>query len=261
MNFLIPFIVVLAALVSCRTFNALSSLSASESSHDTPYQTVNSEPQYAADDTHFMVYWAIWRQLSPAERIALGPTLDGAILSQREINWTTADCRAGQAVNKDGEKVWYIDRLEPDQDGLIKPIKEAPMRGFRYFSMLNVNSQHLRGGGPWAGPKKERGEDMKQWDSRRHKAYLEWLHRTWAKGTKGQLFLAAEHRLYLTAAISTEDKWISPTDYPQLTGELLRLITKYSPKTAPIHCARESCRDESFGLLSGSLPTGFKDHS
>lgn len=236
MGQLIAVVIFAYILIGCKTSNSTSSYSDSKSTHQNNiYETVNGEPQYAGNDDHFMVYWAIWRQLSADEQEALGSTTDGVILSLRDIYWTTTDCVSNQHINMDGETVWYLDQLTLGEDQLIKPIKEAPRAGFRYFSMLNLNSQHLRGSGPWVGPKKERGETMEQWDLRRHKAYLEWLHRSWAKGTKGQLFLTAEHRLYASEKLSPADQWIDPKDYPQLTGEPLQLVSKYSPRQWPIH--------------------------
>lgn len=219
---------------NCKTMTPSSQVKEDNGIQFNTYETVNYEPQFADGDDHFLFYWAVWRQLSPAERDQLGPEL-GMIISQRDIYWSVDDCTTGARLNMDGENIWYRDDLKLNQDGNITPIKEAPRAGYRYFVMANINSQHLRGAGPWIGPKKERGETMEQWDQRRHKAYLEWLGRSWAKGTRGQINLTSTHRLFKQMDLVASDAWISPKDYPQVTGEALQLITKYSPKQWPVY--------------------------
>jgi hypothetical protein len=246
MRFLITILLMIISTASCKTSTAGTSLKGLENKPFSAYETVNVEPQFADNEDHFMVYWAIWRTLSPSERQAIGSEPNGAIVSLRDIYWTVNDCTSNNRINMDGEKVWYFDELTFDQDGMIKPIKEAPRADHRYFSMLNLNSQHLRGSGPWEGPKKERGETMEQWDKRRHKAYLEWLHKSWVKGTRGQLYLNAEHRLYRAHQISQEDNWIQPKDYPHLTGEALQLVSKYSPRQWPVYFDERAHKPHSF---------------
>lgn len=246
MRYMNAAVMVFTFFASCKTPPQNTDLKQLENLNFSIYQTVNSEPQFADGDDHFLVYWAVWRQLAPAELQKMGTTLTGALISLRDIYWTVTDCSSNKPINIDGEKVWYFDELEFDQSGRLKPIKEAPRAGYRYFSMLNLNSQHLRGAGPWIGPKKQRGETVEQWDARRHKAYLEWLHRSWAKGTRGQLTLNSEHRLYEAENISTDDKWIQPKDYPYLTGEALQLVSKYAPRQWPIHFDERAHKPHSF---------------
>jgi hypothetical protein len=246
MHFILIILTFTISATSCKTSLASSSTKELESNPFNAYETVNAEPQFADNDDHFLMYWAVWRQLSPSEKLALGNPLKGAILSYRDIYWTVTDCNSDNNINMDGEQVWFIDRLETGDDGLVKPIKEAPRKDYRYFAMLNLNSQHLRGAGPWNGPKKERGETMEQWDMRRHKAYLAWLHGSWAKGTRGQLHMKAEHRLYNADQLLPEDKWIEPKDYPHLTGNALQLITKYSPRQWPVYFDERAHKPHSF---------------
>lgn len=236
---------IMVSFATCKTTSPKAVLKDAVSESFQSYETVNTEPQFADDDEHFMVYWAVWRQLSPQEYEAIA-TKPGAILSQRDIYWSVDDCKTGSRLHMDGETVWYNDELTKGADGLVTPIKEAPRPGHKYFVMLNLNSQHLRGAGPWVGPKKERGETAEAWDQRRHKAYLEWLKRSWAKGTKGQVNLVAEHRLYPKDSLSQTDSWISPKDYPQLKGEQLQLVTKYSPKQWPIYFDERAHKPHSF---------------
>jgi len=225
-------IVFLGVISSCRAGTQNTGLKEAAVAPDT-YETVNSVPQFADDEDHFLVYWAIWRQLSSDERTALGPS-GGDILSERNLSWTVNDCKTGEQINKDGEDIWYLDQIEFDANGQMKPIKEAPRPGYRYFNMLNINSQHLRGGGPFNSPKKLPGEKMEDWDARRHKAFLEWQEKSWAKGTKGDIELLADHRMLAAKELTSNDPWIKPEDYPKLTGSLLDTITKYSPSRWPV---------------------------
>lgn len=227
-----PALIVAILIVGCRASLEATGVKEATAAINT-YETVNSVPQFADDEDHFLLYWAIWRQLSSDERVALG-TSEGAILSQRNISWTVSDCQTDKQINKDGENIWYLDQLTFDANGQIKSIKEATRPGYRYFNMLNLNSQHLRGAGPFDSPKKLRGEKMEDWDKRRHKAFLEWLDKSWAKGTKGEVVLLADHRLVVANKLISADAWIKPEDYPKLTGPLLETITKYSPSRWPV---------------------------
>lgn len=199
-----------------------------------PYETVNVVPQFADDNTHFLLYWAIWRGLTEQEKSILNGN-EGFILSLRDISWTVNDCQSDSLIHADGEKVWYLDELKWDAQGSVVPIKEAPRNGYRYFNLLNINSQHLRGAGAFKGPKKQKGEKMEDWDKRRHRAYLEWLKKSWVKNTKGSIFLRAEHKLFSKQVSMNQDPWIDPKDYPKLTGDLLDKITKYSPSRWPVN--------------------------
>ena len=228
----LSFIAFLTWVTGCRATLPNTSLKEDAISSNT-YETVNSVPQFADDEDHFLVYWAVWRQISPQEKTALGADT-GSILSERDISWTVTDCQTGSQINKDVENIWYLDPITYDANGQVKPIKEAPRPGYRYFNMLNINSQHLRGAGPFDSPKKRPGEKIEDWDARRHNAYLEWLHKSWAKGTKGDVVLFADHRLYRAQDLSNDDRWIKPEDYPTLTGPLLEKITKYSPGRWPV---------------------------
>lgn len=224
--------VTIAFFVSC---NSLSHrVLTSDSTSESVYETVNAVPQFAQDDTHFLLYWSVWRRLSNQERLTLGNRA-GVILSERDISWTMIDCQSRIQLNSNGEKIWYRDEVEYDADGKVKPIKEATRKDYRYFNMINLNSQHLRGTGPYEAPKKRRGETFDEWDIRRHKAYLEWEQKSWAKGTSGQMILRAEHRLHLKQDVSGDSSWIENQDYPKATGELLDWITKLSPKRWPIY--------------------------
>ena len=219
-------------LLSC---NSLSLRSVNSEPNETSvYETVNAVPQYADDDTHFLLYWSVWRHLSNQERQSLGNKA-GALLSERDIRWEMVDCQTHQTLNSSGERFWYRDDLEYDAEGKVKPIPEAPRKDYRYFNMINLNSQHLRGAGPYIAPKKLRGETMDQWDVRRHKAYLEWEKKSWAKGTSGQVIVNAEHRLHTQQDISEDSGWLNPQDYSKATGEILEWITKLSSKRWPIY--------------------------
>lgn len=197
------------------------------------YETVNALPQFADGEDHFLFYWAIWRGLSEQEKGVLGDA-EGALISLRDIRWQVLDCQNGTELNQDGEKIWYWDAIKLNSQGLVSPIKEAPRNGYRYFNMLNVNSQHLRGAGPFKAPKKQRGEKMEEWDKRRHRAFLEWLKQSTAKNTKGSIGVEAEHRLFSKQILNSQDAWVHPQDYPKLTGDLLEKITRYSPSRWPI---------------------------
>lgn len=199
-----------------------------------PYETVNSVPQFADGEDHFLLYWAIWRGLTEAEKTALNGG-EGALLSMRDISWQMNDCSTGNAIHSDKERVWYLDDLRFNPQGELIPIKEAPRFGYRYFNMMNLNSQHLRGAGLFKGPKKNRGEKMEDWDKRRHAAFLEWLHKSWAKNSRGSIWLNAEHKLYSKQNLVEKDAWIDPKDYPKLTGPLLEIITKLSPRQWPVN--------------------------
>lgn len=228
----------------CKTSSDLASAKQSSIAND-GYETVNELPQFSDDDEHFLFYWAVWRHLTSEEKTAIGAN-PSAIISRRDISWSVNECISGNRINMDGENVWYLDELITGNDGLIKPIKEAPRNDFRYITMLNINSQHLRGVGPWIGPKKQPGETMEDWDQRRHRAYLEWLEKSWAKGTKGEIILSADHRLYKNSSLAQEDQWIKPEDYPRLTGLPLQLITKYSPKQWPVYFDERAHKPHSF---------------
>jgi len=203
-------------------------------SYPFPYETVNSVPQFADGENHFLFYWAIWRSLSDSEKATLNGS-EGVLLSQRNISWSVSDCQTGNLVHQDGERVWYLDELKYDSSGSVIPIKEAPRKGYRYFNMMNLNAQHLRGAGPFKGPKKQRGEKMEDWDKRRHTAFLEWQKKSSPRGMKGSIALEAEHRLFSKEALAEIDPWIHPQDYPKLTGVLLERITKYSPSGWPVN--------------------------
>ena len=116
------FILFLSAISGCRAGIQNAGIKEATAAINT-YETVNSVPQFADDEDHFLLYWAIWRQLSSDERAALG-TSDGAILSQRNISWTVSDCQTDKQLNKDGENIWYLDQLTFDANGQLKPIKE-----------------------------------------------------------------------------------------------------------------------------------------
>lgn len=198
------------------------------------YQTVNSVPQFAGGENHFLFYWAIWRGISDSEKEAFNGG-EGALISLREISWELKDCNQGTLIHSDKERVWYYDDLRFNPQGDLIPIKEAPRLGYRYFSLMNLNSQHLRGAGPFKGPKKERGEKMEDWDKRRHAAFLEWLHKSWAKKSLGSVWLQAEHKLFSKQALTEKEVWIDPKDYSKLTGALLETITKLSSSRWPVH--------------------------
>lgn len=206
----------------------------SDSNDPAVYETVNSIPQFADDDTHFLFYWSVWRHLSNQERQTLG-SRPGVLLSERDIQWTMIDCQTHETLNSTGEKVWYRDDIDYDSDGKVKPIIEAPRKDYRYLNMINLNSQHLRGAGPYVAPKKLREETLEEWDLRRHKAYLEWEKKSWAKGTSGQIVVRAEHRLHAKQDISDDTAWINPQDYPKASGEILEWITKLSSRRWPIY--------------------------
>lgn len=197
------------------------------------YETVNSVPQFADGENHFLFYWAVWRAISEMEKEALKEE-PGGLVSQRHIFWQMLDCKTDQIIHQDGENIWYLDRIVFDKNGFLVPIKEAPRKGFLYFNMMNINSQHLRGVGAFKSPKKIRGETMEAWDKRRHVAFLDWLGRSWAKNSKGFIQVNADHRLFSQSQMSSEDAWISPIDYPKLTDRLLEIITRLSPKGWPI---------------------------
>ncbi|MFM8270397.1 MAG: hypothetical protein ACKN9V_09440 [Pseudomonadota bacterium] len=199
-----------------------------------PYETVNSVPQFAAGEDHFLFYWAIWRGIAEAEKAALNGG-EGALLSMRDISWQMQDCSSGALIHSDKERVWYFDDLRFNPQGEIIPIKEANRLGYRYINMMNINSQHLRGAGPFKAPKKNRGEKMEDWDKRRHAAFLEWLHKSWAKNSRGSIWLNAQHKLFSKQHLTEKDPWIEPRDYPKLSGNLLEMITKLSSSRWPIH--------------------------
>jgi hypothetical protein len=219
-------------LVSCHSLSPRSVNS--EPSEPPIYETVNSFPQFADDDTHFLLYWSVWRHLSNQERQTLG-VKPGVLLSERDLSWTVIDCQTQETIKSDGERIWYRDDLDYDAQGKVKPILEATRKDYRYLNMINLNSQHLRGAGPYIAPKKLRGESLDEWDNRRHKAYLEWEKKSWAKGTSGQVIVKAEHRLHSKQDVSEDNGWINPQDYPKATGEVLEWITKLSSKRWPIY--------------------------
>jgi hypothetical protein len=232
LSFAIHSVFPILLVTSC---NSLSPREVTSEPNELPiYETVNSVPQFADDETHFLLYWSVWRHLSKQERQTLGDK-PGVLLSERDISWTMVDCNTHENIHSNGEKVWYRDEIDYDAEGKVKPIKEATRKDYRYLNMINLNSQHLRGAGPYIAPKKIQGETLEEWDVRRHKAYLDWEKRSWAKGTRGQVLLKAEHRLYAKQQISEDSGWINPQDYPKATGELLDWITRLSPKRWPIY--------------------------
>lgn len=215
--------------------SSLSPRSVNSETNEVPiYETVNSVPQFADDETHFLLYWSVWRHLSNQERQTLG-NKSGVLLSERDISWTMVDCQTHENLNSNGERVWYRDDIDFDSDGKVKPIKEATRKDYRYLNMINLNSQHLRGAGPYIAPKKLRGETLEEWDVRRHKAYVEWEKKSGARGTSGQIILKAEHRLHAKQDISEDTAWLENQDYLKASGELLEWITKLSPKQWPIY--------------------------
>ena len=222
------FIFILFIFSGCQTFNSFR-----EPNSSSLYETVNSVPQFADGENHFLFYWAVWRSLLDLEKESLKEE-PGGLISQRNIFWQMQDCNTGHTLHQDGENIWYLDKIAFDTNGLMIPIKEAPRKGFLYFNMMNINSQHLRGAGPFKSPKKIRGETMDAWDKRRHLAFLDWLGKSWAKNSKGFIQVQADHRLFSQSQLNSEDSWISPKDYPKLTGRLLEIITRLSPKGWPV---------------------------
>lgn len=230
-------------LVGCHSLSgnrAVSQVSASS-----VYETVNSVPQFADDADHFLFYWAVWRALSKEERSVLSGT-EGNLISRRDIKWKMQDCQTDSLLNQNGETVWYLDKLRLDSEGLLIPIKEAPRKDHRYFTLINLNSQHLRGAGPYVAPKKNRGESMSDWDKRRGIARQEWLKKSKAQGTKGTVWILADHRFLLPTMGVDQENWIQPSDYPKLTGDLLNIITRYSPRQWPIHFDERSHKPHLF---------------
>jgi hypothetical protein len=223
----------------------LTSLLISLTSFSGTYETVNSVPQFADGENHFLLYWAVWRGLSEKEKAAFSGG-EGSLLSLRDISWKMNDCTNGTLIHSDGERVWYFDDLRFNPQGVLIPIKEAPRPGYRYFNMLNINSQHLRGAGPFKGPKKNRGEKMEEWDKRRHAAFLDWQEKSWAKNTKGSIWLNAEHKLFSKQSLIEKDNWIDPKDYSKLTGSLLETITKLSSSRWPVHFDERSHKPHLF---------------
>lgn len=219
-------------LISC---HSLSPRAVTSESNEMPiYETVNSLPQFADDDTHFLLYWSVWRRLSNQEKQALGNKA-GALLSERDIRWTVVDCQTHSTLNSAGEQIWYLDDIDFNTEGKVKPIIEAPRIDYRYLNMINLNSQHLRGAGPFIAPKKLREETVDEWNNRRHKAYLEWEKKSWAKGTRGEVIMKAEHRLHTKESVLEDRSWVNPQDYPKATGEILDWITKLSSRRWPIY--------------------------
>ncbi len=237
-------VLLVVGLTGCRTSDQSGNLKDSVSVSNA-YETVNAVPQFSYDDNHFLMYWAVWRSLSVEERAILGPN-KGAILSERNISWTVHDCSTGAQINKDGEDVWYLDQIDFADDGQVIPIKEATRPGFRYFTMLNLNSQHLRGVGAYVAPQKIPGEKTADWDVRRRMAFQDWLSRSRAKGTEGELVVIGEHRLYLEKDLEGADEWMHFADYPAIPQPMFDKIDKYAPRHWPIYYDERAHKPHTF---------------
>jgi|GEM_PF-1643991 len=147
------------------------------------WSSVGSGPRALWDEENFQAYWGIWVDIEPSP--ASSPTQ--VIYSQRRSSFETFECATGTQVSSGEELFSFADLLEFDEQGQVRPIAEAPLKGKRYFSLFNVNGLYLRSQEPHEILRKVPGEARKEADRRIQAHVREWKARHTPQGHRGVL--------------------------------------------------------------------------
>lgn len=195
--------------------------------------TVNAKPQLSVERGHFGFYWAVWRDLSPTERLSLS-SVGGSLISKRDIHWELASCETQSSLHQHGETFWFLDPLQWENGELI-PVKEAQRPGYRYLNLITLSSRFLKGQGAYTPPKREKDESSQAYTLRKRIDFQNWKEATSLLGTYGTIRIKSEQRLLAELPQTLQSQFTQLENYGNLPTAQQSFLSKFNPMAWPVY--------------------------